>query len=85
MDLQKVINNHSKVFGEMPKGLPPTRDHDHDIHLQPRSVYPIFHVSCLKKIINDKIPMQTILSYINGEGKIIIELEKILEIGIKKL
>jgi hypothetical protein len=24
MDLQKVIDNHSKVFGEMPKGLPPT-------------------------------------------------------------
>jgi hypothetical protein len=24
MDLQKVINNHSKVFGEMPKSLPPT-------------------------------------------------------------
>jgi len=24
VDLQKVINNHSKVFGEMHKGLPPT-------------------------------------------------------------
>jgi hypothetical protein len=33
VDLQIVINNHSKVFGEMPKGLPPTRDHDHDFHL----------------------------------------------------
>jgi hypothetical protein len=32
LDLQIVINNHSKVFGEMPKGLPaPTRDHDHAI------------------------------------------------------
>jgi hypothetical protein len=40
MDLQKVINNHSKVFGEMPKGLPPTQDHDHAIHLQPGSVPP---------------------------------------------
>jgi hypothetical protein len=24
MDLQTIINNHSKVFGEMLKGLPPT-------------------------------------------------------------
>jgi hypothetical protein len=24
VDLQKVIDNHSKVFGEIPKGLPPT-------------------------------------------------------------
>jgi hypothetical protein len=34
MDLQKVINNHSKVFGEMPKGLPPAQDHAHAIHPQ---------------------------------------------------
>jgi hypothetical protein len=38
IDLQIVINNHSKVFGEMPKGLLPTRYHDHVIHFQPRSV-----------------------------------------------
>jgi hypothetical protein len=25
VDLQKVINNHSKVFREIPKGLPPTQ------------------------------------------------------------
>jgi len=31
-DLQKVMDNHSKVF-ETPKGLPPMRDHDHAIHL----------------------------------------------------
>jgi hypothetical protein len=35
-----VINNHSKVFGEMCKSLPPARDHDHVIHLQPISVPP---------------------------------------------
>jgi hypothetical protein len=35
VDLQLVINNHSKVFGEMSKGLLPTRYHDHVIHLQP--------------------------------------------------
>eukprot|EP00253_Pinus_taeda_P003546 PITA_03546 len=38
-DLQKLLNNHSKVF-ETPKGLPPIRDHDHAIHLLPGSVPP---------------------------------------------
>jgi hypothetical protein len=33
VDLQKVINNHSKVFEEIPKGLPPNQDHDHAINL----------------------------------------------------
>jgi hypothetical protein len=61
-DLQKVINNHSKVFGDIPKALPPTQDHAHAIHLKPESVHPIFHVSFLRKIISDKIPVQTILS-----------------------
>jgi len=36
-DLQKVLDNHSKVF-ETPKGLPPICDHDHVIHLSPWSV-----------------------------------------------
>lgn len=38
LDLQKVIDNHSNVFEDMPKGLPPARAHDHTIHLQPGSV-----------------------------------------------
>ena len=33
------MDNHSKVF-ETPKGLPPIRDHDHVIHLIPRSFPP---------------------------------------------
>jgi hypothetical protein len=40
LDLQGIIDNHSKVFEYIPKGLPPTRNHDHDIHLIPRSVPP---------------------------------------------
>lgn len=32
LDLQKVLDNHSKVF-ENPTWLPPIRDHDHVIHL----------------------------------------------------
>jgi hypothetical protein len=38
LDIQIVINNNSKVFGEIPKGLPPSWDHEHAIHLKPGSV-----------------------------------------------
>ena len=38
-DLQKVLDNHSKVFNT-PKGLPPICDHDHVIKLIPGSVPP---------------------------------------------
>eukprot|EP00253_Pinus_taeda_P032526 PITA_32526 len=38
-NLQKVLDNHSKVF-ETPKGLPPIHDNDHAIHLIPGSVPP---------------------------------------------
>ena len=37
-DLQKVIENHSENFADIPKGLPPARDHDHAIDLQLGSV-----------------------------------------------
>ena len=36
----KVINKHSKVFEDIPKGIPPIRDFDHAIHLIPGSVPP---------------------------------------------
>jgi len=39
LDLQNVLDNHSKVF-ETPKGLLPIRDHDHVIHLIPGSFPP---------------------------------------------
>jgi hypothetical protein len=39
-DLQRIIDKHSKVFEDIPKGLPPTRNHDHEIHLIPGSVTP---------------------------------------------
>ena len=38
-NLQKVLDNHSKVF-ETHKGLPPICDHDQAIHLIPGSVSP---------------------------------------------
>jgi hypothetical protein len=50
------------------------------LELSPSSrVHLVFHVSCLKKVIGDKIHVQTILPEINEEGKIILEPETILE------
>jgi hypothetical protein len=40
LDIQGIIDKHSKVFEYIPKGFPPTRNHDHDIHLILRSVPP---------------------------------------------
>ena len=37
-DLQRVINNHSKVFEDIPKGIPHIHEFDHAIHLIPGSV-----------------------------------------------
>jgi hypothetical protein len=34
-------------------------------------VHPVFHVSCLKKVIAEKITVQTILPELDEEGKII--------------
>jgi hypothetical protein len=33
LDLQGIIDKNSKVFEDIPKGLPPTQNHEHDIHL----------------------------------------------------
>jgi hypothetical protein len=48
-------------------------------------VHPIFHVSCLKKVIGDKIPVQTIFLELDEEGKIILELEAITDTRIRQL
>jgi hypothetical protein len=48
-------------------------------------VHPVFHVSCLKKVIGDKIPVQTILVELDEEGKIILEPEAITDIRILQL
>jgi len=42
-------------------------------------VHPVFHVSCLKKVISDKIPIQIVLPELEKEIKIILELEAIIE------
>jgi hypothetical protein len=48
-------------------------------------VHPVFHVSCLKKVIGDKIPVQTILPELDEEGKIILEPEAITDTRICQL
>jgi hypothetical protein len=59
---------------------------DYKLEFPPSScVHPFFHVSCLKKVIDNKIPVQTILPEINEEGKIILEPKTILETRIKQL
>ena len=48
-------------------------------------VHPLFHVSCLKKVIGDNIPVQTILPELDEEGKIILELEAVKETRTRQL
>jgi hypothetical protein len=48
-------------------------------------VHPVFHVSCLKKVIGDKIPVQTILPELDEEGKFILEPEAITDTIIRRL
>ena len=43
-------------------------------------VHPIFHVSCLKKVIGDKLPVQKIFPKLDEEGEIILEPEATMEI-----
>ena len=48
-------------------------------------VHLVFHVSCLKKVIWDKIPVQTILLEIDEEGKTILEPEAVTETRTRQL
>jgi hypothetical protein len=48
-------------------------------------VHPVFHVSCLKKVIGDKIPIQTIFPELDEEGKIVLEPEAITNTRICQL
>jgi len=42
-------------------------------------VAPIFHVSCLNKVIGDNLPIQIILSELDEDEKIILEPEEVME------
>jgi hypothetical protein len=62
-DLQGIIDKHSKVFEYIPKGLPPTQNHDHEIHLIPGSVppnirpyrYPYAHKSEIERMVEEML------------------------------
>ena len=42
-------------------------------------VHQVFHVPCLKKVIGENIPVQTIFPELDEEGKIILEPEAVTE------
>jgi len=46
---------------------------------EPFRVHLVFHVSCLKKVIDDKFIVQTILPELDEQGKIILEFEAVIE------
>ena len=48
-------------------------------------VHLVFHVSCLKKVIGDKLPVQSILLELDEEGKIILEPEVGIETRTRQL
>eukprot|EP00253_Pinus_taeda_P033714 PITA_33714 len=48
-------------------------------------LHPVFHVSCLKKVIGDKLPVQTIFPELDEEGKIILEPEEVTETRTRQL
>ena len=48
-------------------------------------VHPVFHVSCLKKVIGENIAIQTILSELDEERKIILEPEAVMETRAQQL
>ena len=48
-------------------------------------VHPVFHVSCLNKVIGDKIPFQTIFLELDEEWKIILDPKVITETRIHQI
>ena len=48
-------------------------------------MHPVFHVSCLKKVIADKYTVQTILPELDEEGKTILEPKAVMEARTRKL
>jgi len=48
-------------------------------------LHPVFYVSFLKKVISDKLPVQTIFTELDEEGKIILEPELFTETRTRHL
>ena len=54
-------------------------------HPSSSQLHPVFHVSCLKKVIGENILIQTVLKEIYEEGKIIFEPEAVTETRPREL
>ena len=48
-------------------------------------VHPVFHASCLKKVIRENLPVQTILRELDEEGKTILKPEAVTETRTRQL
>eukprot|EP00253_Pinus_taeda_P036274 PITA_36274 len=48
-------------------------------------IHPVFHVSCLKKVIGNNYRIQTSLPELDEEGSIWLQLEQVLDTRVKKL
>ena len=48
------------------------------MELPPSLIHPVFHVSCLKKVIGTNLRAQTVLLELDTEGPIILEPEAIV-------
>ena len=48
-------------------------------------VHPFFYVSCLKKVIGDKLHVQTMFPELDKEGKIMFEPEVVMETRTRQL
>ena len=48
-------------------------------------VHLVFHISCLKKVIGENLPVQTIFPGLDEKGKIILEPEAVMETRTQQL
>ena len=48
-------------------------------------VRPVFHVSCLKKVIGENLPVQTIFPELDEEGKTILEPKAVTKTRTRQL
>ena len=78
MSLRKAKKDNklsSKYYGPY-KALQNIGTMEYKLELPSSSrVHPVFHVSCLKKVIGEKIPVQRIFPKLDEERKIILEPE----------
>ena len=58
---------------------------EYKLELPSSRVHLAFHVSCLKKVIGENLPIQTILLELDEEGKIILEPEAVTETRTRQL